>query len=97
MVKIKFLKSDQTIEAPSGSDLIKVCQKHPALPITFGCTRGECGVCAIAIVEGGEHLTQCSPQEKHTLKQKGLGDGYRLACQCAVNGDILIKEMDGMD
>jgi ferredoxin len=92
MPKIKFLKSDLTLEAPSGSDLIKICLKHPTQPIKFGCTRGDCGVCAISIVEGCEHLTQCSPKEKQTLKQKGHSDGYRLACQCAFNGDITIDK-----
>lgn len=92
MAKITFLSCDMHIETPSGSALKDVYEKNPSLPLKFGCRRGECGVCSIEITCGLDNLTKRSRLEEHTLKCKGLtAKNHRLACQCDLNGDIVIK------
>ncbi len=73
---------------PSGSELLELARKNPEIPLKFGCTRGECGVCAVKVLSGSQNLTKQSFQELETLSKKSLGPGYRLACQCALNGDV---------
>lgn len=91
-MKIHFLNSSQCIEANSGSTFLEVADR---IPLKFGCKRGECGTCAIEVLEGAENLTKVTPEEVETLQRKGLGPGCRLACQCAVNGDVLISTCAG--
>jgi ferredoxin len=88
MAKIYFKKQQKKTTAADGSELLAIYQKDLNLPMKFGCTRGSCGVCAIEVLSGKENLTKCSPLELETLRKKGLGDSHRLACQCAVNGDV---------
>ncbi len=76
---------------PYGSEWQSFAEYYPDLPIKFGCRNAECGVCAIQIVEGAEHLTKMGKKEAATLTRKGLPEGCRLACQCAINGDIRFK------
>ncbi len=74
-----------------GAELTKIAERHPELPLKFGCRRGRCGVCAIRIVEGGDALTKQSEEERDTLRRKGLPtENYRLGCQCALNGSAAI-------
>lgn len=90
MATIKFVSDQQSIDAPVGTELLKLYENHPHLPLKFGCCKGICGKCAIKVSAGMEHLTKLSEQEKATLLKKGLSSDYRLACQCALNGSIEI-------
>jgi ferredoxin len=87
MAKISFLSSNNSFEVPAGTDLINAYKMNPAIPLKFGCTLGNCGVCAIQVTTGHKHLTKITKQERQLLKDK-CDQGYRLACQCAINGDI---------
>jgi ferredoxin len=90
MSKITFLVTGEIHDVPSGMDLLKAYQINPRIPFKFGCTLGNCGVCAIKIVSGAQCLSRMTKQEMITLKDK-TQDGYRLACQCAIEGDIVIN------
>jgi ferredoxin len=85
------LDNGPSFEVAAGSDWQHVVACHPSLPIKFGCRQGNCGSCRIMIVEGQENLTKIGPQERETLKLRHLPEGCRLACQCAINGDVVIK------
>lgn len=87
-MKIKFIKEKKEAEVSSGSEFLEL---SPDLPIKFGCKRGECGTCAIKILKGMDHLTKMSALERETLRKKGCGPDYRLACQCAINGPVDIE------
>ncbi len=88
MARIVFSPDEQSFHVPDGSELKELSN----LPITYGCKRGGCGVCTIKVIEGAEYLTKRSKEERETLKKKGLDKkGYRLACQCALNGTINIQ------
>lgn len=94
MPKITFTNHPEIYQAPAGTDLVHLPHIHASIPLVFGCCQGECGICAIELVNGAENLTKCTKQEEKTLKKKGLPASYRLACQCALNGDIEIKGLD---
>jgi ferredoxin len=91
MPTITFKNQNTTFPVPEGMDLLQIAKQNPDIPFKFGCTRGDCGVCAIKILEGNGNLTKLCPKECETLLKKGLKDNYRLACQCAINGSIIIE------
>ena len=89
MATISFKKQHLEISVPDGSELVTVYQKDTSLPMKFGCTRGNCGVCAMEVTSGMKNLTKRSELENETLKKKGVEEEkYSLGCQCAINGDI---------
>lgn len=93
MVKITFLNAKQVVETAQGSELLEVAGRDPTIPLKFGCRQGECGICMIEICSGAQHLTKMSAKEAETLKRKNAGPNFRLACQCALNGDIEISSI----
>ena len=88
MAQITFSEANIAITLSDGSDLIHLCDLHS--PLKFGCKQGHCGVCAIKVTSGNHHLTKSSKEELRVLDQKGKDKTYRLACQCAINGNITI-------
>ena len=92
MPQITFKSQNLIFTVQEGIELLQAKKQNPDIPLKFGCTRGNCGVCAIHVLSGTENLTKMCPKEESTLKQKGCLPGiYRLACQCALNGSIKIE------
>ncbi len=91
LVKIKFANKKIEYETLSGSEFLEIFRKNPNLPLKFGCTRGECGTCAIKVLQGMENLSKISESEIAVLRKKGHCNKYRLACQCVVNGFLEIE------
>ncbi|MEE9240415.1 MAG: adenylate/guanylate cyclase domain-containing protein [bacterium] len=48
--------------------------------------RGLCSTCRVLVIEGGEHLTPCTPAEEKLASKMHIPGGVRLACQARVNG-----------
>lgn len=88
--KILFVKESLTQEVPVGADFQRIHSLYPTLPLRFGCRNGECGVCVLFIEKGMENLTKRTPEEVKTLRRKNFPPECRLACQCAINGDIIV-------
>jgi ferredoxin len=95
MPKIKFGSSGPEVIVPAGSELVQIYNTNETLPLKFGCRRGDCGTCAIKVLDGYNNLTKISPTEEIVLKKKNLNpDCHRLACQCALNGDVCIEKVN---
>lgn len=86
MPTIIFSKHKRSLHLKEGTELIRLPHIDSTIPINFGCCQGQCGTCAIKIVEGKENLSPKTKQEKETLSRLELEDEYRLACQCALKG-----------
>src|SRR5476649_768076 len=99
MPKITFVKEKKEIEVPAGSNLrdearkagIEMHQKFPP----FNCFgNGLCATCRVLVKDGMENLSKKGLVEKfsfavlHVFEYVGHEDEMRLACQCAVNGDV---------
>lgn len=88
----EFKTSYASVKVKSGAELLEIGRKHPELKLKFGCTRGDCGVCAVKVCNGSENLTKRSRHEAETLERtKKPGAEWRLACQCAINGDVSVS------
>jgi ferredoxin len=90
----------------SPADVILAIAKNHNVPIPFECEDGECGSCIVEVEEVGEksahHMTEkeleklvslgaLTQAEADELTDKDLMSKYRLACQCKVWGDLLVK------
>lgn len=92
MAKLTDQKTGISYTIKAGQEFVRAYQINPELPLQFGCCNGQCGVCAIKVLGGQENLSRLTKQEKLTLAEKNLeSPPYRLACQCAILGDVIIE------
>lgn len=90
-IHIEFLNPPgQRVEAPRQSNLLRVSLRAQA-GIPFKCGGGICGTCKCRIERGQEHLDAVKPKERKHLSEDELQNGFRMACQTFVNGDIAVS------
>lgn len=91
MVAITFITNGgKVVEAPENSNLLRVSLKEQG-GIPFKCGGGLCGTCRCLIEEGLEHTDPVKPKERKHLTEQDLEQGFRMACQTFVNGDIKVS------
>ena len=56
--------------------------------------KGRCTTCMMKVLEGMEQLSPLSEGELRMQKLGRLPDGYRLACQTKVEGDVVVQVPD---
>lgn len=87
MATLCYQNQDTEVTLPDDSKIAEACEE---MGVPFACTEGVCGTCVIEVVEGMEHLTPPTQEEKDFL-----GDDVgceRLACQCRIrNGRVVVK------
>jgi ferredoxin len=85
------------VELPKNSPLTDLefeCFGDNVIP--FGCRAGSCGACAIEVLENPTHLGQANDNEVKFLADLGYpGARFRLACQCHLAGDAVIRCVGG--
>jgi ferredoxin len=91
MPNVTFIKHNLRYEVKGGTEFLRLYELHPSIPLKFGCRHGQCGTCAIQIIKGAENLSSPTKQEVETLDLLHL-QSRRLACQCAIKGDVVILE-----
>lgn len=82
---LTLANSGAKLQLRCGADLQAVTE------LRFGCRKACCCLCVIRVVEGAENLSSQSPTERKALINKGKDQSLRLACQCAINGDVTIS------
>lgn len=90
MPSIRFDTTDKVVTFPEGEEvnLLRVAIRNEC-GIPFKCASGNCGTDRVRMLEGAEH---CDPPRRRERDRLGelLGQGYRLACQTYVRGDISV-------
>ena len=90
-VRITFLSNDgKVLEAPGDSNLLRVSLRGQG-GIPFKCGGGVCGTCKCRIEQGREHTDEVKAKERRHLDDAQLAQGYRMACQTFVRGDIAVS------
>jgi ferredoxin len=89
MPTLTFCQQNHSLHVKEGTELLRVPYLDSSVPLRFGCCQGQCGTCAIKIVTGEENLSPKTKQEQATLCRLQL-ESHRLACQCALKGDVII-------
>lgn len=99
MPTIRF--AGQTIECEKGANLRRVMMRAK-VPLYNGVARGihcrglgTCGTCALAI-EGEVSPPTAIERWRLGFPPHRRDSGLRLACQCSVEGDLVIEKHDGL-
>lgn len=91
MPKITFQTSDCAVEFPDGDDvnMLRVAIRNEC-GVPYRCASGNCGTDRVYVESGQENL---SPPRKRERDRLGplLDQGWRLACQTYVEGDVTIS------
>ncbi|MFX1298450.1 MAG: ASKHA domain-containing protein [Promethearchaeota archaeon] len=67
------------------------------LPIGALCAgKGTCGKCVIRILDPNSKISEPSEQEKKILNSQKILEGYRLACQTKIFGDLRVFLTDSL-
>ena len=89
-VALTFLTSGKTIEAPAGSNLLRMSIRHQA-GLPFKCGGGLCGTCFCLIEEGIANTGPLTAKEKKKLTEEEIAQGHRLGCQTTVTGPLSLS------
>ena len=88
MIEVTFLTNGgKTVTAPEDSNLLRVSLREKG-GIPFKCGGGICGTCKCRIEKGLEHTDAIKPKERKHLTEEDFRQGYRMACQTFLNGDV---------
>lgn len=91
MISITFITNDhKVLTAPENSNLLRVSLRGQG-GIPFKCGGGLCGTCKCRIESGLEHADTVKPKERKHLSETELAQGYRMACQTFVGGDVSVS------
>ena len=91
MIKITFLTNDnKTVSAPENSNLLRVSLREQG-GIPFKCGGGLCGTCRCKIESGLAHTDAIKPKERKHLTEEEFRQGYRMACQTFLTGDVSVS------
>lgn len=91
MIQITFLSNNaKVVSAAEGGNLLRISLREQG-GIPFKCGGGLCGTCKCLIETGLEHTDAVKPKERKHLSEEEMKQGYRMACQTFVNGDIAVS------
>ncbi|WP_047154205.1 2Fe-2S iron-sulfur cluster-binding protein [Aneurinibacillus tyrosinisolvens] len=90
MQNISFKTSGKELQVNKESNLLRMSIRYEG-EIPYKCGGGICGTCVVKVERGAGVLTDPSRKEIQKLGEELLSQGYRLACQTFVNGDIAIN------
>jgi ferredoxin len=89
MPLITFQTSGKTIEVNKDANLLRTSIRYEG-SVPFKCGAGLCGTCKVRIVEGSENLSKIMKKEIDRLGEEKISQGYRLACQTSITGDVTL-------
>ncbi|MFX1276359.1 MAG: ASKHA domain-containing protein [Promethearchaeota archaeon] len=67
------------------------------IPVGALCAgKGTCGKCLIRVVDPNPKISELSEQEKKVLDEQKISEGYRLACQAKILGNLRVYLTDSL-
>lgn len=91
MVDITFISNDhKVITTSEDANLLRVSLREQG-GIPFKCGGGLCGTCKCRIEEGLENTDSVKKKEEKLLSADEIAQGYRLACQTFLKGDVKVS------
>ena len=91
MIQVTFITNDnKVIEAPENSNLLRVSLREKG-GIPFKCGGGLCGTCKCRIERGLDQTDEVKAKERKHLSEAQLAEGYRMACQTFLRGDVAVS------
>lgn len=91
MIEITFVSNEsKVVQAPVDSNLLRVSLREKG-GIPFKCGGGLCGTCRCHIDEGLDNTDAIKKKEQNQLSEEDIQNGYRLACQTFLKGDVKVS------
>lgn len=91
MATITFVTSGgKSVTVEDNSNLLRVSLREKG-GIPFKCGGGLCGTCRCHIDSGLENTDAVKPKERNHLTDDDIKNGYRMACQTFVSGDVSVS------
>ncbi|MBI4384454.1 MAG: 2Fe-2S iron-sulfur cluster binding domain-containing protein [Nitrospinae bacterium] len=88
---VTFAKSGKSARVFFPWETIFSIAQEEGMGLTGTCEgNGDCGLCAISVVSGEDHLSPKSREEEDLMKKMELPAGARLSCQSRATGDIVV-------
>lgn len=88
------VNGEQVIESSLGGKVLAALSNGGIHPPTSCGGVGTCGLCRVQVT--GETADDALPTERAQLSAAAIADGYRLACQVVVRGDMNITVADDL-
>jgi len=82
------------VTAPENSNLLRISLREKG-GIPFKCGGGLCGTCRCRIEKGLDNTDEVKAKERKHLTEEDIENGYRMACQTFVNGDVSVSWVPG--
>ncbi|TLS53617.1 (2Fe-2S)-binding protein [Paenibacillus antri] len=89
MPTVRFVTSGKSIEVDRDANLLRASIRYEGA-VPYKCGGGLCGTCKVFVVEGRDTLSKVMKKEIDRLGQERIEQGFRLACQTFVAGDVTI-------
>jgi len=91
MLSVTFVSNAGKVAvAPVDSNLLRVSLREQG-GIPFKCGGGVCGTCKCHIDEGLQNTDEIKPKERRHLSEEEFREGYRMACQTFLKGDVSVS------
>lgn len=91
VLSVTFLTNGgKVVVAPVNSNLLRVSLREQG-GIPFKCGGGLCGTCRCRIEKGLENTDAIKAKERKHLTAEDFDDGYRMACQTFLTGDVSVS------
>jgi len=91
MISVTFVTNGmKQVTAEENSNLLRVSLREKG-GIPFKCGAGLCGTCRCRIEIGLENTDAVKPKERKHLTDEDLQNGYRMACQTFVTGNVHVS------
>ncbi|MDR0223303.1 MAG: ASKHA domain-containing protein [Oscillospiraceae bacterium] len=89
MPRITFLPDNVSVSAEQGASLLTAA-RSAGVVIEAPCDgMGTCGKCKVRVIEGLDALV--ITDDRHKVSGEESADGFALACQAAVHGDVTVE------
>ena len=88
MAKITFLPDNKKCESSKELTILEIAKRNKIPHVSACGGEGNCTTCRLLILEGIENCSQETEKEKILIDKAHTTEGFRLACQTTVNGDI---------
>jgi len=91
MIQVTFITNgNKVVSAPEQSNLLRLSIREKG-GVPFKCGGGICGTCRCKIEKGIENTDAVKDKERKHLTDADLANGYRMACQTFLNGDVSVS------
>ena len=90
-LRITFISNGNKVAtAAVNSNLLRVSLREQG-GIPFKCGGGLCGTCKCRIESGLDNTDEIKPKERKHLSDEEFGQGWRMACQTFLKGDVSVS------